>query len=300
MIERPRGPLVIVGHSGFIGSAVETRLRETVPDLVIEGLSPRNFDLTNPASIKTREALFTPQTTVLMCAGVKRQLGDSREVFARNIELITAFAEIVSRNPVARIVYLSSAAVYGEDVENLAINENTPTTIRSYYGMAKLASEFLLQKAVVEGGERTELLLLRPATIYGPNDLETSYGPSGFLNTTVKGGEIVLWGDGSEQRELIHIRDLVTVICAMLFADQEGVLNVAFGKSYTFADALDAIREVTGRKPHTTSRKRSKPKVDNCFDASLLHRLLPDMKVTSLVEGVGDMFEKRYGGKLAP
>jgi UDP-glucose 4-epimerase len=174
---------------------------------------------------------------------------------------------------VGRVVYLSSAAVYGEDVHNLAINEQTPLKARSYYGLAKIAAEWILQRVVA--GTSTSLGLLRPATIYGPGDIPTAYGPSGFLDAAVHGRPITLWGDGSELRELLFIDDVVRLVSEYALMDHSGPLNVVAGRSYTFNDALAAVEAALGEPLQVTSRPRSKVKADNGFDASWVKSLFP-------------------------
>ena len=52
-----------------------------------------------------------------MCIGVKKQLGDDIEVFEKNMKIINNFCKAVSNISTKKIIYFSSAAVYGEDVD---------------------------------------------------------------------------------------------------------------------------------------------------------------------------------------
>jgi UDP-glucose 4-epimerase len=286
--------IVIIGHSGFIGARVAQRLAHMVPATPVVGFSAPETDVCNPAHAAHMASLITPRTTVLMLAGIKRQLGDSAEVFQQNTAICVAFASLMEATQPGRIVYLSSGAVYGEDVENLAITETSPLAARSYYGLSKIAAEFMLEKHAERHPECT-VSLLRPATLYGPGDVATAYGPSGFLTAAVAGTPITLWGDGSELRELIYIDDAVDAIARCVWAtDQRGPLNIVAGRSYTFKDALSAVERATGRPLSVVSKPRSKPKVDNRYDASRLKALFPDLAFTPLDVGVAQMLAIRH------
>jgi UDP-glucose 4-epimerase len=285
--------VIVLGHTGLIGSRVLHSLRTAHPALEARGCSLDSIDLSDQAASEALAKDLNPDTAVVMCAAVKRQLGDSLAAFRKNMDIVANFAELIQKNPVARVVYLSSAAVYGEDIENLAIDESAPLTPRTYYGLSKMSAEWILTQAMAQGAARS-VGLVRPATLYGPGDLPTAYGPSLFLDAAVNARPVTLWGDGSELRELIYADDVGPILAAYVFSDHSGPLNLVSGTSYTFQDALAAVERVTGRKLEVGSRPRSKPKVDNRFDPSLLRTLVPTAKFTPLEEGIRQMHASRY------
>jgi UDP-glucose 4-epimerase len=282
--------VVVIGHTGFIGSRLLDRIRQEYPQLETRGLSLTGLDLTDEQSVAAIGEHFTIATAVVMCAAIKRQLGDSPDIYLKNTAMMVNFTNLIAKRKVRRIVYLSSAAVYGEDIENLSITENTPLNCRTYYGLSKMTAEWMLDKAA-QSQPDLSLSLVRPATIYGPGDLGTAYGPSGFLTAAMAGKSITLWGDGKELREFLYIDDVVTALSRLVLLDQRGPLNIVAGTSYTFAGALDAIASVTGHKTVVESRPRSKDKVDNRFDSTLLRATLPGLEFTPLDAGIRRMYE---------
>ncbi len=287
----------VVGHSGLIGAQVVSALKRLAPASEISGVSLGSVDLTDAESARKLAPHLSPDTTVVLCAAIKRQLGDSPQTYARNTQILANVADLLAQHPVRRLVYVSSAAVYGEDIENLAIDEATPLNTRSYYGLSKITGEWILQR-VVDGGAAASLGVVRPAMVYGPRDQSTSYGPSAFLTAAMAGQPITLWGDGSELREMIYVDDAAEVIAAYALSDTSGPLNVASGVSYSFRDALNAVAEVVGATPNVLSRERSKAKVDNRFDIARLRRLMPDMGFTPLTEGVRRTYRARCDAGL--
>ncbi len=145
--------VLILGDSGFIGKTVRQRLESCLPTGAVEGRSMPAVDLSKTNHMDRLADLFTKQTAVVMCAGVKRQLGDTLDIFFQNVQMVVNVCRLLERRPVGRFLYFSSAAVYGEDVHNTRINEGTPVCPKTYYGIAKFASEGLLTKTYASLGK---------------------------------------------------------------------------------------------------------------------------------------------------
>lgn len=273
--------VVIIGHTGFIGSKIEHSLRQNHPDLEIVGTSRLTFDLAENTGILGN--YFDRYTAVVMCAMVKKQFGDSLENFKKNIAMITNVGKVLEQQSIARFLYFSSAAIYGEQNHNLNITEETPLQPTSYYGLAKYVSEKILENVLPKN-----LVIIRPPVIYGPGDLP-AYGPSGFLHAASSHKPIILWGDGTENREFIFVEDVVALAQQLLFSDYTGTLNIVSEKSYTFLEIIETIKSVTHLPLTITSRERTQPKVDHHFNNQKLKALFPDFVFTSISEGIGKM-----------
>lgn len=275
--------VLILGHSGFIGSSLERRLSRE-KNLEVVGLSPADFDLTRPADAARLAERFTPETAVVMCSAIKRQSGDTLENYEKNTAMAANLVPLLRDLPIGRFLYFSSTAVYGEDVHDTAITEKTAAQPTSYYGMAKHASERLLLKSV-EKKEVSPLLILRPATIYGAGEPGRPYGPMGFLRAARAGETVTLWGDGSELREFLFIDDVCEAVARLLPSSFSGVLNLVSGRSVSFQEVLAAVGRA-GVPVKTESRPRSKAKADHAFDPALLRAALPGFQFTTLDEGL--------------
>lgn len=281
--------VVILGHSGYIGSHLVRRFNERSPRIDVVGCSFPQIDLTVDAGADAFAGLVGPETLLIVCAAIKKQLGDTRETLQQNLAMVMNLCRVLESAPVERCVFFSSAAVYGEDIENTSITEATPACPTSYYGIGKFTAERLMAKTFAMRPEA--LLLLRPALVYGPNEPGVFYGPSGFLASAKDGKAITLWGDGTERREFVFIDDLSLLVHALAIGDAAGVVNVVTGQSRTFVDALDIASQIIGARLDVTSRPRSKTKVDHGFDNSLLRRLAPpEFVFTSLEDGLRRTF----------
>lgn len=285
--------VLILGESGFIGNHLKEFFCNQSPEIEFIGRSFPLIDLTKEKQALALADLFDLETAVVMCAAIKKQLGDSLDTLSQNLKIAMNLCRLLQEHPVARFVFFSSAAVYGEDIHNTDITEETPVQPTSYYGIAKYAAERLFRKVIAQQ-EQSSLLILRPPLVYGSGDQAESYGPSGFIRAAIRRERITLWGGGSEQREFIFIEDLVKIVHRLTFHKYDGIVNVVSGRSYTFKDALEIISRLVPFELQTDSRPRTKRKVDNGFRNELLLELLPDFCFTDLKEGIKHTFEAEY------
>lgn len=280
---------LILGHTGFIGKRIYERLGETFGSMKVKGFSLPDIDASDENSVQQIVPYLGPASTVVVCAGVKRQLGDTVETFHENLRMAENLCRIAHRCTVRQIVFLSSAAVYGEDIHNKNIKEDTAINPRTFYGIAKYASERLLWKALQNQGNST-LAILRPPLVYGSGDASKGYGPSSFLDKLLRDEEILLWGDGTELREFLYVEDLAGLVREIVIRNYSGVLNAASGKSYSFVAMINRLASIVGKKPRVSTRSRTKEKVDNVFSAEKLNKDFPDFAFTPLEKGLKEMF----------
>ncbi len=289
--------VLILGHSGYIGGRLQKFLCQQHPNMEIIGLSFPSLDLTKKEDVASISDFFDLNTAVIMLSGIKKQLGDTLDIFAQNMAMVENICRLLQEQPVKRFVYISSAEVYGEATNNTTITEETPVQPSSYYGISKYASEGLLQK-VIAPQEGSTLLILRPTLVYGPGEQGTFYGPSGFVRTALKEESITLWGSGNELREFLYIDDLVKSVTGLTFYEYDGVVNMVSGKSCSFKESLDIIVNLMPNPINVSSRPRSKPKVDQAYNNKKLAELLPGISFTSLEEGIKNVFNaEREAGK---
>jgi len=277
--------IVLLGHTGYIGRRLAAAFDAVASDVPVVVRSAPHFDLTQPESASALAGLLDPGGVLVICAAIKKQLGDTLEIFSQNLAMVMNICRAVAERPVRRIVFFSSAAVYGEDVQHGVISESTPVQPTSFYGIGKFAAERLLLRTVQPLPD-TSLLILRPPLVYGPHEPAYYYGPSGFLSLAYAQSPITLWGDGEELREFLFVDDLVALTTRLTLGDAAGVLNVVSGTSYTYAEALAVVATLTGRQPALTSRPRTKEKVDHRFDAASLVHACPGFAFTRLDEGL--------------
>ena len=282
--------VVILGHSGFIGRQLVKTCQQYLPEVDLVLSSYPDVDLTVMDDVDSLADKFDPKAVVIFLAGIKKQMGDTLDIFERNLSMTANVSRLLQFRPVRSLIYLSSSEVYGEDIHNTNISEETPIQTRTFYGIAKYTSERLLWKAISEFPQ-SSLAILRPPLVYGVGDETKGYGPAGFLDKLINEQEIVLWGDASELREFLYVKDLARIIYEIACCNFSGVVNPVSGQSYSFLEVLDVLATMMGRKPKISYRERTKAKIDNVFSGELIKKSLPGFHFTSLKDGMKEMIE---------
>lgn len=277
--------VIILGHKGFVGSHIENNLKQL--GIPVHGYDMPEVDLTQQEAIETLTQTFDSSSAIIFLSCMKKEHGDNFDIFTKNCTMVANVCAALEKKPVKRIIYFSSAAVYGEEVHNLSINENTPISPTSYYGLAKFAGERML--TTIAEKKNIQLVCLRPPVIYGLGD-KPCYGPSGFCSAAKQKQPIAIWGDGAELREFVYIDDIIKIINQLLKSDYSGPLNAAQGKSTTFAEIIRAVEKHAG-KINVQSRERTKKKVDNVFDNTLFKQVFQDFQFTPVEKGIQKLME---------
>lgn len=282
-------PVYILGSNGFIGSHLLRHLQSSMLGCEVKGMGINDIDLTLKSAAQQLVALLPKSARLVILSGVKRQFGDSFGSFEINIQIATTLSRAIEQSKPEKVIFFSSAAVYGEETHNLAITEQTQVNPITCYGISKFASERILAIAAKNAG--SSIVMLRPPVIYGPLDASNSYGPVAFCRSAKKGNTIELWGDGSELREFVYVDDCCRIVKNLLCSKFSGVLNLACGKSHSFRDIIDCIAQISGRNLNLVEKARSKEKVDNCFDSSLMNAINPNFQWTDLQSGINQTWQ---------
>ncbi len=279
--------IVVLGCRGFIGKSLLAHLKNTHSEYEIIGLSSLDLNLENDHQHEVFQSEH--DTYLIICSGLKRNHGETIEVLGRNLKIAENLFLLTSNVSFKKVIYLSSCAVYGEDVAHSIISESIPLTPTSFYGIGKAQTEYLLQKSAGD-----KLVILRPPTVYGENSNDQNYDPYGFLKKIFKSETINLWGDGSEKREFIYLSDLIKIISESLHSSFTGIVNTISGNSYTFTDIICESEKLTGNKAILEHRERSKDKVDHFFDPSLIKSHFPQVNFTSLADGLNEILKREF------
>ena len=171
------------------------------------------------------------------------------------LNLLKAFAD----SNVKRFVYASSCAVYGE-AESLPIREDFPLKPTSPYGVSKGAAENYVR--VFHDIYGLDTVCLRFFNVYGPRQPYSDYSGviTQFLNRVSKNLNLVIFGDGEQTRDFVHVYDVVEANMLALGTKRIAgeVFNIGTGIAATINQLADMLLEVTNK----TSLKvtHSKPK----------------------------------------
>lgn len=143
------------------------------------------------------------------------------------------------------VVYASSAAIYGDQVQ-FPIRETAPRAPTTAYGADKLGCEL---HAAVAGGFGVPTAGLRFFNVYGPRqDPRSPYSGviSIFADRLSRGLPITIFGDGNQVRDFVHVSDVVRhLVAAMRIASpQAPVFNVCTGQPTSIQALAGTLREL--------------------------------------------------------
>ena len=257
-------------------------------NLPVEGYNSSTLDLTAPNCIDRLCEAVDEQTTLIIAAR-SRPTQDRFESFLDDIAIDTNVARSLSRRRVKRCLYFSSLSVYGDSNTNLSITEETPIAPVSLYGIAKFSGECVIRQ-VAEKAD-IPLVVLHPCMVYGPGDTSQAYGPARFIRSILQEGKALLFGDGTEIRDYLFIRDLVRMTIPLAFGDQTGTFNLATGHSHSFQEIITHLRKISGKEFEVIHLDRERPKVDQRIVPDKLMSTLPGLPFTEFEQGLKESYQ---------
>ena len=143
-----------------------------------------------------------------------------------------------------RLVYASSSSIYGDAMRQPTDEDVIPAPM-SPYGVTKLAAEHLC--GVYSRNFGVPCLSLRYFTVYGGGQ-RPDMALHRMIEATRRGGSFPRFGDGSQERDLTHVDDVVAANLAAADAEVAPgtVVNIAGGTQVTLARLIDLVGDVVG------------------------------------------------------
>lgn len=261
-------PILITGGAGFIGShLVDALLAQGRCVRVLDNLSMgrlANLPLDNPrlqfiqgdvadaATVAQAVAGCAAVAHLAAVASVQASVDDPVSTHQSNFVGTLNICEAMRLHGVKRVLFASSAAVYGNNGEGQAIDENTAKAPLTPYAADKLASEHYLDFYRRQHG--LEPAIFRFFNIYGPRqDPSSPYSGviSIFTQRAQQGLPISVFGDGEQTRDFFFVADLVMLLLQALNAPQvvEGAVNVGWNQAVSLNQLLAEIGELCGGLP---------------------------------------------------
>ncbi|RMG70922.1 MAG: NAD-dependent epimerase/dehydratase family protein, partial [Chloroflexi bacterium] len=166
--------------------------------------------------------------------------------------------EAARRVGIRRVVYASSAAVYG-DTPNLPASESDPPNPISPYAVAKLMNEQMA--TVYNRNYHTQFVGLRYFNVFGPRqDPSSPYSGvlSIFCKAVVAGKGVTIFGDGEQTRDFVFVKDVVSANLAAAEMEVSGVFNIGQGKAVSLREVVRIIEDIS-RRPLPITFAPSRP-----------------------------------------
>lgn len=246
---------LVSGGAGFIGSnLVDVLVSEGHQVSVVDNLSTGRFENLNPGANFykvdiTSPELFEvidrekPEIVFHLAAQIDIQQSLRNPVFDAGVNILGTvnLLEACRNTNVKKVIYSSSAAVYGEPLY-LGVDEKHPVDPMSYYGISKHVPEHYLKVyAQLYGLDYT---VLRYANAYGPRQIAKGEGGviAIFIDRLLEGNAPMIFGDGEQTRDFIFVQDIVNANLKAAQAGSGEILNVSCAYQTTVNELYKMIK----------------------------------------------------------
>jgi len=270
--------ILITGGAGYIGSHTVKELLKTEykpiiydnlttghPEAVLGGVLIKG-DLKDKQKLEEVFKKYQPKAVIHFAALI--EVGESMDkpelYFQENVFNSLNLLEIMIKNNVLKIVFSSSAAVYGEP-KKIPITENVPTIPTNVYGLTKLQFEqFLGLYEKIYGLKYISLRYFNAAGADSKGEIGEDHCPETHLIPLVlqvalkKRPYIEIYGtnyptpDGTCIRDFVHVTDLaqahILALKKLLQKGKSGIYNLGHERGVSVKEVIDIAQKITHKK----------------------------------------------------
>lgn len=242
---------LITGGAGFIGSHLARALCREHGVVVLDDFSLGNATIDSP-NVETINASITDAAALqeslkgvdvvfhfAAVTGVPRSFKEPLFTMETNVLGTVKLLDAALARNVKRVVFASSASVYGDNPDNPK-KELMPAQPKSPYAVSKLAGEGLCDSYRQKG---LQAVSLRFFNVFGPGQ-KNGVVPA-FVEAARQNKDFVVCGDGMQTRDFVFVDDVVKA-CTLAAEKGAGVYNIGSGKATQVKELAEKIIALTG------------------------------------------------------
>lgn len=305
--------VLITGGAGFIGHHLALHLgslgyevlcldnlSRSSPE-VVKTLRSSNIDLivADVLDINSLELImsrFKPEVVIHTAAlvSVEESVRKPEDYLRCNVLGTLNTVRVSTNYGVSRFIYLSSAAVYGDPIK-LPVSEEHPLNPKSPYGLSKLLGEEVVKLYHRMYG--LEYVILRLFNVYGPRQSLNPY--SGviikFIDRVCKGLPPVIYGDGTQTRDFIHVLDVCRATQLSISTENVNeVYNIGSGKPLSINELANLIIRISKLELRPTYEQSRPSDIRHSYaDISKAVKYLGFKPSVSIEEGIEELLRLR-------
>jgi len=253
--------VLVTGGAGFIGSHLTDAFLARGDDVIVaDDLSagrPERLDdqvelhkvsICDAASLSAVVRQARPELVCHMAAQIDVRLSVDSPAHDAGINILgTVNVLEAARTVEARVLFASSGgAIYGRDSPIPSPEDILPLP-ESPYGAAKYCAEQYI--GLSNRLHHTRHSIMRLANVYGPR--QDPSGEAGvipiFCRAVLTGTRPTIYGDGTQTRDYVHVRDVVRGFLAAAADHRPGIWNIGTGTEVSVLDLLEIIAGAAGR-----------------------------------------------------
>jgi UDP-glucose 4-epimerase len=249
--------VLVTGGAGFIGSHIVDLLVDKGYDVVVvdnvstgknKNLNEKvKFYQEDITSEKLRDIFEKekPLFVIHQAAQASARVSIKKPVFDEsiNVEGTINLLECCKEFNIKKIVYASSAAVYGNP-EQLPIDESHSIKPISQYGASKYSAELFIR--TYYHLYNIDFAILRYSNVYGPRqDAEGEAGVVAiFINALLNNKQPQIFGDGDQTRDFVYVTDVALAnLLALEKTTKNKVFNISTGKKTSINELFQIIKD---------------------------------------------------------
>ena len=297
-----KNKILVTGGTGLIGKY----LQKEMPNAVYVGSS--DYDLTKNEEVTKMFTKIKPQIVIHLAAlvgGVHHNIEEPVKYFEENVLMNTFVLKESHKSNVKRFTGMLSSCIYPDKISKYPIKEEqlidgAPHKDLFSYSYAKRC--LAIQVDMYNKKYKTKYNYLIPCNLYGEFD---KFDPirghfvGALINKIIiaknsKKNSIELFGDGTPLRQFMHAKDLAKVICNMIEDDKYYNMNVASDENYTIDTIARIALKVCDAEhleiKYNSDRPNGQMRKD--IDTSIFEKNFPNLKLSSLSEGIKEIYEK--------
>ncbi len=244
--------ILITGGSGFIGNHVAQVLLKQGLEVKIYDLKPSSLSKVESVQgdildeVQLEQAAYGCDAIVHLAAqiSVPRSIENPEETYNINVTGTQNVIACAEKMGIRRVLLASSAAVYG-DATAIPLKEEIIGTLLSPYATSKYDNEHQVVLARERG---LEAVALRFFNVYGPNQsVQGAYAAviPKVIETITSGQRPVIFGDGQQTRDFVHVQDVAMGIFKLLSIDwnkvHSHVYNIATQQQISILELIEAV-----------------------------------------------------------
>ncbi len=271
----------LTGATGFVGSHVarayavagaELRVltRESSRLAAIEGLAAEVVvgDLRQPESL--RSAMRGCNALVHVAADYRLWVRDPNEMYAANVDGTRELLRLAREEGVAKVVYTSSVATMGFQVDGTIVDETTPVSLAEMIGPYKRSKFMAEQEAIKAARGGQHVMILNPTTPIGAGDAKPT--PTGRIVVDFLNRKFPAYVDTG--LNLVDVSEIARMHVVALERGVPGERYILGGENLSLKQILDRMSAITGLPSPTIKVPHAVALAFAFFDETIMGRLL--------------------------